>query len=393
MNQATDNRRATPRIRGWASNRQLLYQFLVIAAVTGFAYYLFSNAQANLNRQSIATGFGFLSQEAGFDIGETVVEYSAGDTYRRALIAGACNTLKVSFIGIILSVTIGTLVGMARISGNWLVSTLASAYVESLRNVPLLLQLFFLYALATDVFPHPREALSPITGVFLTNRGLYFGIPAMAPAYKFAGIAFLITLAALMPLRYWARRYRDNTGKILPINAISALLCIGVPLIVWILGGAPREMDVPELRGFNFRGGASISPEFGALLLGLVLYTSAFVAEVVRSGIESVNKGQTEAAVSLGLKRPHVLNLVVLPQAMRVIVPPLTNQMLNLTKNSSLAVGIGYPDFVSTANTTINQTGQAIEGVGLILALYLFFSLVTSFIMNWYNKRIALVER
>jgi general L-amino acid transport system permease protein len=373
--------------------RSLIYQVGVVLMVGLLSYYLISNTLANVERQAIATGFGFLEKEASFEIGESLIVYSAADTYARALWVGVLNTLKVSFIGIVLTVLLGTLVGIARLSRNWLVSRLAGAYIEVLQDIPVLLQLFFWYAFFYEMLPSPRQALHPITGVILSNRGLMMAVPASHPAWGYMGWAFLLACALVWLMRRWARQRQVRTGQGFPVFWTGGGLLLALPLVAWLLGGAPTEMDIPRLAGFNFKGGISISPEFSALLLGLVLYTAAFVAEIVRAGIQSVSKGQTEAAKSLGLRPGLVLNLVVLPQALRVIIPPLTSQMLNLTKNSSLAVAIGYPDFVSVANTTINQTGQAIEGVAMIMIVYLCFSLLTSAFMNWYNKRIALVER
>ncbi len=373
--------------------RAILFQLLTLAVVGAVAYYLISNTMANLARQNIATGFGFLEKESAFEIGESLIPYSASDTYARALWVGVLNTLKVSFIGIVITVMLGTLIGVARLSTNWLVSKLAGAYIEVMQDIPVLLQLFFWYAIFYENLPSPRQALNPVAGVFLSNRGFMFPVPESHPAHRYMLLAFGVACIIVWVLRRWARKRQARTGQIFPIIRVSAIILVGLPLMVWILLGAPTQMDVPALSGFNFNGGISLSPEFGALLLGLVLYTAAFVAEIVRAGIQSVSHGQREAAESLGLKPGMVLNLVILPQALRVIIPPLTSQMLNLTKNSSLAVAIGYPDFVSVANTTINQTGQAIEGVLLIMACYLCFSLLTSLFMNWYNKKMALVER
>jgi len=371
--------------------RSIGFQIFWVLLVVGLIYYLYRNTQANLERQSIATGFEFVSKEAGFGIGESVITYSAADTYFRAFLVGAINTVKVSVIGIVLSLLLGTIVGIARLSSNWLVARLAAIYVEGFRNIPLLLQLFFLYAMFTETLPHPRKALEPVSGVFLCNRGLYFPILEKQPAFLWIGISIIIAFIAAWIIRWRFRRIQNLSGKRLPAIPVSIVICLGIPLVTWLCLGMPWKIDVPHLQGFNFKGGLSVSPEFGALLLGLVLYTGAFIAEVVRSGIQSVSHGQTEAAMALGLKNRLVLNLVILPQALRVIIPPLTNQVLNLIKNSSLAVGIGYPDFVSVANTSINQTGQAIECVTLIMVFYLFFSLITSVLMNWYNKRKALV--
>jgi general L-amino acid transport system permease protein len=375
------------------AKRSLIYQVGVVLLVGLLSYYLISNTLANLDRQSIATGFGFLQKEASFEIGESLIPYSAANSYARALWVGVLNTLKVSFIGIVLTVLLGTVVGIARLSSNWLVSRLAAVYIEVLQDIPVLLQLFFWYAIFYEMLPSPRQALNPVAGVFLSNRGLMLPVPAGHPAWGYMGWVFVLACGLVWIMRRWARQRQASTGKRFPVFWAGLGLILGLPLVTWLVNGAPTAIDVPRLAGFNFKGGIGISPEFAALLLGLVLYTAAFVAEIVRAGIQSVSKGQTEAAESIGLRPGLVLNLVILPQALRVIIPPLTSQMLNLTKNSSLAVAIGYPDFVSVANTTINQTGQAIEGVSMIMIVYLCFSLLTSAFMNWYNQKIALVER
>ncbi len=373
--------------------RSILYQIVVLAMVGLLGYYLVSNTIANLERQAIATGFGFLEKEASFEIGESVIPYSAANKYARALLVGVLNTLLVSFIGVVLTVILGTLIGILRLSTNWLVSRLAAIFIEVFQDIPVLLQLFFWYALFYEVLPSPRQALSPFNGIFMSNRGLVIAIPEYAPAHLYMAMAFLAGCLVVYFLRGWARKRQAKTGEYFPVFSVSIGLLIVLLLLAWLAGGAPTAMSVPQLKGFNFQGGLNISPEFSALLLGLVLYTAAFVAEVVRAGIQSVSKGQREAAMSIGLKPAQVLNLVILPQALRVIIPPLTSQMLNLTKNSSLAVAIGYPDFVSVAGTAINQTGQAIEGVAMIMIVYLCLSLSTSAFMNWYNKKVALVER
>jgi general L-amino acid transport system permease protein len=357
------------------------------------AYYLVSNTLENLEKQAIASGFGFLNKESAFEIGESHIPYSAADSYGRALVVGALNTLRVAFVGIVLTVLLGTIIGIARLSTNWLVSKLAAIYIETMQDIPILLQLFFWYAIFYEGLPSPRQALSPVSGLFLSNRGVAFAIPESHPIHATMALVFLAGCVAVYLIRRWARKRQEQTGQLFPLFRVSMGILIVPPLITWLLAGAPTKMNAPELVGFNFEGGMTVSPEFIALLLGLVIYTAAFVAEVVRAGIQAVSRGQREAAMSLGLRHGQVLNLVILPQALRVIIPPLTSQMLNLTKNSSLAVAIGYPDFVSVTNTTINQTGQAIEGVALIMAVYLFFSLVTSAFMNWYNKKTALVER
>jgi len=373
--------------------RAIIFQFLSIGVVGLIVWYLVSNTVVNLQKQSIATGFGFLKKEAAFEIGESLIPYSAADTYIRALLVGALNTIKVSFVGIVVTILLGTIIGVARLSTNWLVAKLSAIYIEVMQDLPILLQLVFWYAIFYESLPPPSEALCPGAGIYLCKRGVAFTVPEAHPAHIYMLTAFLLGCVAAYFIRRWARKRQERTGRYFPVFRASLVLIIGLPLIVWLAAGSPMKMNAPKLTVFNFEGGLTVSPEFMALLLGLVLYTSAFVAEVVRAGIQSVGKGQREAAMSIGLKPTQVLNLVILPQALRVIVPPLTSQMLNLTKNSSLAVAIGYPDFVSVANTTINQTGQSIEGVALIMAVYLVFSLSTSAFMNWYNRRVALVER
>lgn len=324
------------RIWGSARFRGVLYQVLVIGGVLALGGWLLRNTLANLETRGIATGFGFLGREAGFEISETLIAFSPADTYAHALLVGLLNTLLVSAIGIVLSTILGTMIGVVRLSGNWLMGRLATVYVEAIRNVPLLLQLFVWYGLVTSL-PGARQALNPVPGVFLSNRGL------------------------VIPGLDWSQ---------------------GWPIL-----------DIPHLAGFNFTGGLTLSPEFAALLAGLTIYTAAFIAEIVRAGILSVPKGQVEAALSLGLSRGQILRLVVLPQALRVIVPPMTSQFLNITKNSPLAIAIGYPDLVAVSNTTINQTGQAVEGVALVMGVFLCISLALSALMNWYNKRVALVSK
>ena len=386
---------SVPAVPFWRDpvKRGIVFQVVALLVVGAISYYLFSNTQANLERQNIATGFSFLNKEASFEIGESVIPYSAADTYARALLVGALNTVKVAFIGIILTTILGTFIGIARLSHNWLVAKLAGGFIEVMQNIPVLLQLFFWYAIFYEAFPAPRQALHPFPGVYLCNRGLVFAVPEANPAHTAMFWALVAALVGSWLLGRWAHRRQERTGRMFPVIRVSLLLCLLLPALAWLAYGAPTAMDIPALAGFNFRGGMTVSPEFSALLFGLVLYTSAFVAEIVRAGIQSVGRGQVEAAMAVGLQPGQVLRLVILPQALRVIIPPLTSQMLNLTKNSSLAVAIGFPDFVAVANTTINQTGQAIEGVALIMVVYLFFSLTTSLVMNWYNKKMALVER
>ncbi len=389
MNTTTEN------ISFWydPDKRSIVYQIGAALLFVFVAWYLVSNTMTNLANQNIATGFGFLNKEAAFEIGESLIEYSAADRYLKALSVGFLNTLLVSFIGILLTVVLGTFLGIARLSKNWLINKCAAGYIELFQDIPVLLQLFFWYAFFYEMLPSPKQAVNPFEGLFLCNRGLIFGIPAAHPVYKYMAAAIVLAAIIIFFIKRWAKKRQDATGKIFPIVKVSIFLLIGFPFVCWLIGGSPTQMNLPVLKGFNFKGGLAISPEFAALLLGLVLYTAAFVAEVVRAGIQSVSKGQTEAAMAIGLKPGQLLNLIILPQALRVIIPPLTSQMLNLTKNSSLAVAIGYPDFVSVAGTAINQTGQAIEGVMLIMIVYLFFSLSTSAFMNWYNKKMKLVER
>lgn len=372
--------------------RAVLWQVLTAGLVGLVAWYLVSNTMENLARQSVASGYGFLDRQAGFQIGETLITYGPADTYARAFLVGLLNTLKVAAIGIVLATILGTIVGIARLSTNWLIAKLSAGFVEVIRNTPLLLQLFLWYGLLTEGLPGPRQALEPLPGVFLSNRGLKIPGPAEDPVWFWVLGAFLLGVVATVALSRWNRARQQRTGQVIPMIRIGIALVVGLPLLI-VLASGGAALDMPELRGFNFVGGLTLTPEFAALLFGLVVYTAAFIAEIVRSGILAVSHGQTEAARALGLSEGKVLRLVVLPQALRVIIPPTTSQYLNLTKNSSLAVAIGYPDFVSVANTTINQTGQAIEGVAAIMAVYLTISLGLSFLMNWYNARIALKER
>ena len=373
--------------------RSIIYQILVFGGVFLMGWYLVNNTLTNLEQQNIATGFGFLEREASFGISESLIDYTPESNYGRALVVGILNTIKVSFIGIVLATLLGTLIGIGLVSKNWLLRFLGKTYIETFRNIPLLLQLFFWYAVVTNAFPNPRQALNPAEGVFLSNRGLFLPIPAENPVWTAVLIALFAGIAGFFLLRKWALKRLDATGEVFPYLSVGMGIVVALPVLAWLVGGAPTELNTPSLQGFNFKGGIKMSPEFFTLLLGLTIYTATYIAEIVRSGIQSVAKGQSEAATSLGLKPSWVMRLIILPQALRVIIPPMTNQYLNLTKNSSLAVAIGYPDLVSISNTTMNQTGQAVEAVVIFMSIYLSISLLISLFMNWYNKRMALVER
>ncbi|MEZ5840606.1 MAG: amino acid ABC transporter permease [Hyphomicrobiales bacterium] len=377
-----------PRIRG------LVYQVLLIAAIVWLGYEVVTNAATNLARQNIASGFGFLSNTAGFSITQTLIDYSEQSSYGRVFWVGFINTILVAVIGIIFATVVGFVVGIARLSKNWVISRLATAYVEVLRNIPLLLQLFFWYFAVLRTVPNPRQSIDIGGLLFLNNRGLFSPRPLFEDGAGIIGIIFLLALAASLILRRIARQRQEATGKRLPVLWISLGLMVGLPLIAFFALGMPIGVEMPELKGFNFVGGMRIIPELVGLVLALSIYTAAFIAEIVRAGILAVSHGQTEAAYSLGLKPSPTLRLVIIPQAMRVIIPPLTSQYLNLTKNSSLAVAIAYPDLVSVfAGTVLNQTGQAVEVLLITMLVYLGLSLVTSLFMNWYNARMALVER
>ena len=385
--------RARPALWRDAKIRGIAYQVVFVAAVAGFIALIVHNAIANIGRQNIATGFGFLHREAAFGIGESLIEYSPADTYARALLVGLTNTLHVAALGIVLATILGTLMGLARLSSNWLVAKLARVYVEIFRNIPLALQLFFWWGLLDKMAPGPRQAWQILPDVFVSNRGIIYPVPLSNPAYKWVVAALGIGVVAAIGLHRWAKRCQAATGRQFPTGWVALALIIGLPAAVFLGFGAPARLDVPVLKGFNFSGGDAVSPEFAALLIGLVVYTGTFICEIVRAGILAVNWGQSEAAMALGLRSSQRMRLVVLPQALRVIVPPLTSQYLGLTKASSLAVIIGFPDLVSVANTTMNQTGQAIEGITIIMAVYLSLSLAISLAMNVYNRAVALVER
>ena len=373
--------------------RAIAVQVLFVAAVAAVGWFLVHNTLVNLRRQNIATGFGFLDREAAFGIGESLIDYSPADTYFRAFLVGLTNTLYVSALGIVLATILGTVMGLARLSGNWLVAKLAQIYVETFRNIPLALQLLFWRGLLREAAPAPRQAWQILPDVFVSNRGIVFPVPVADPVFSWMALAGVAGIAATWAVIRWAAARQARTGEPFPTGWAGLALILGLPAAVFFAAGAPLRLDVPALRGFNFTGGSGVSPEFAALLLGLVIYTASFIAEIVRAGILAVSWGQSEAAMALGLKPGQRMRLVVLPQALRVIVPPMTSEYLSLTKNSSLAVIIGFPDLVNIANTTMNQTGQAVEGIALIMAVYLAISLLISLVMNFYNRAVALVER
>ena len=384
-------------LRLWrdATLRPLLMQALVVIAVIMLGGWIINNTITNLGSRGITTGFDFLSQEAGFGILQSLVEYDESHSYGRTFLVGVLNTLLVSGLGILLATVLGFVIGVARLSPNWLLSKLATTYIEIFRNIPLLLQILFWYFAVLAALPHPRQSLVIGDAFFLNLRGAYLPKLIFTPELMKVGIAILISVAIAFAFRSYNRLKRMETGRDIPdAGWITAGILLVVPAITWWVTGASLTLELPALKGFNFRGGISIIPELGALLLALTIYTAAFIAEVVRSGIEAVSKGQKEAAAALGLQPQKVLSLVVIPQAMRVIIPPLTNQYLNLAKNSSLATAIGYPDLVGVfAGTTLNQTGQAVEVIAMTMAVYLTISLSVSVFMNAYNRRMALVER
>ncbi|MFQ5757338.1 MAG: amino acid ABC transporter permease [Acidiferrobacterales bacterium] len=374
--------------------RALFFQVLVLATVIGGGVFLVNNTLENLARQGIASGFDFLGRTAGFSISMHLIEYAEEHTYFRAFLVGLLNTLLVAGIGVVLATIIGFIVGIARLSKNWLIAQLAAVYIETLRNIPLLLQLFFWYFGVLRNLPGPRNSVALFDSFFLNNRGLSSPSPIFEPGFMAIVIAVAIAIIAIIFLARWARKRQEETGKQFHTFYVSVAILIGLPFIAAVVTGFPLSWDYPVLKGFNFQGGMVLIPEFVSLLLALSIYTAAFIAEIVRAGILAVSHGQTEAAYALGLKPGLTLRLVVVPQALRVIIPPLTSQYLNLTKNSSLAAAIAYPDLVLVfAGTVLMQTGQAVEIIGITMAVYLTISLLISAFMNWYNKKMALVER
>jgi general L-amino acid transport system permease protein len=378
----------------WASERfrNVVYQLALVTLVVAATAYAVHNLIHNLESRSITIGFSYLSQEAGFDISEKLLDYDPTNSYGRAFVVGLLNTLFVSAVAIVAASILGLAIGIARLSPNWLLARLAGGYVESVRNVPLILQLLVWYGIITDILPPAADALR-FGSAYLSQRGLALPWPEAHSGWYAALLGLIVALIASILWMRRARRIQQQKGRAPAVLWPCVLLFVGLPAAGWALFGAPTGFSTPVLGGFDFEGGKNVSPEFMALFLGLSIYTAAFIAEIVRGGILAVPKGQTEASEALGLNRAQRLRLVILPQALRVMIPPLTSQYLNLTKNSSLAVAIGYPDLVSVSNTTLNQTGQAIEAIGLMMAVYLALSLAISGLMNWYNHRVKLVER
>jgi general L-amino acid transport system permease protein len=380
-------RRALGGRAGWGG---FALQILFVAALVWIGYEIVANARANLQAQRITSGFGFLANTAGFDVSQSLIPYSGSDTYTRVFVVGLLNTLLVSVIGIFFATVIGFLIGLGRLSPNWLLSRISGGYVELVRNLPLLFQILFWYLAVLSALPNPRQSISLFGSFFLSNRGFVIPKPIASAGLEPFAVAVLIAIVASLLLRHYARRQLFEFGRLITTWPYVVGLLIGLPLLTSLVSGAPVTFEWPELKGFNFSGGSRIIPEFVALTLALSIYTAAFIAEIVRAGIQSVHKGQMEAGASLGLARGSTLRLIVVPQALRVILPPLTNQYLNLTKNSSLAVAIGYPDLFSVfAGTTLSQTGQAIEIIAITMGVYLLISLVTSALMSFYGWRLS----
>ena len=379
----------------WRSKqaRGVIYQLLVLSVVAFLVWLLVSNTLANMKARGIQSGFDFLLQTAGFDIGEEITGYDSDQPYWRAFLAGVGNTLRVAIIGVVLTTILGALLGIGRFSRNALVRGICYGYVECFRNIPVLLQLLMWYLIFTEYLPSIDEALNVGAWLFLSKNGVSFPFPVWSLGYTLALAGLVAGAIAAFAYGRMARKAFDLTGRARPVLWVALVLLIGGALIGWLAGGAPWQWNIPVKTEVQVEGGGALSPEYMALLLGLVLYTSAFVAEVVRGGIASVAAGQHEASASLGLSQRLSMRLVILPQALRVIIPPMTNQFLNLTKNSSLAVAIGYPDVVSIANTSLNQTGRAVECIAIIMLVYLTLSLITSAFMNWFNARAAIKER
>lgn len=372
---------------GWGG---FALQLLFVAALLWIGYEIFANARANLAAQRVASGFGFMNNTAGFGVSQALIPYSESDSYTRVFLVGLANTLLVAIVGIFFATILGFIIGLARLSPNWLLSRIAGGYVELVRNLPLLFQILFWYLAVLGTLPNPRQSVSIFGSAFLSNRGLVIPRPIAHAGVEAFLIAVAVAIIGALLLRRMARRALFEKGRAIKIWPYVLAMFVGLPLLAALIFGKPVTFEFPELKGFNFAGGSRVVPEFVALTLALATYTAAFIAEIVRAGIQSVHTGQMEAGSSLGLQRGKTLRLIVVPQALRVILPPLTNQYLNLTKNSSLAVAIGYPDLFSVfAGTTLSQTGQAIEIIAITMGVYLLISLVTSAAMSFYGWRIG----
>ncbi|MDA8512933.1 amino acid ABC transporter permease [Citrobacter sp. Igbk 14] len=379
---------SNPAVRAW------LFQILAVIAVVSIVVYLIHNTINNLSSRGITSGFSFLERSAGFGIVQHLIDYEQGDTYGRVFIVGLLNTLLVSALCIVFASFLGFFLGLARLSDNWLLRKLSTIYIETFRNIPPLLQIFFWYFAVLRNLPGPRQAVSALDLVFLSNRGLYIPAPQMGEGLITFSAAIVIAVIITIGLFRFNKMHQIKTGQLRRTWSIALALIAFLPMISHWIFGAALHWDIPELRGFNFRGGMVLIPELAALTLALSVYTSAFIAEIIRAGIQAVPYGQHEAARSLGLPNRVTLRQVIIPQALRVIIPPLTSQYLNIVKNSSLAAAIGYPDMVSLfAGTVLNQTGQAIETIAITMSVYLIISLSISLLMNIYNRRIALIER
>jgi len=377
-----------PRVRAW------VFQIVTVVAVIALGWFLFDNTQTNLAHRGITSGFGFLERSAGFGIAQHLIDYTEADSYARVFVIGLLNTLLVTFIGVILATILGFIIGVARLSQNWIISKLATVYVEVFRNIPPLLQILFWYFAVFLSMPGPRAAHNIGDTFFVSSRGLNMPAALVTDAFWPFVISIVLAIAAIVLMSRWATKRFEETGEPFHKFWVGLALFLAIPALCVLLFGAPVHWEMPQLKGFNFVGGWVLIPELLALTLALTVYTAAFIAEIVRSGIKSVSHGQTEAARSLGLRNGPTLRKVIIPQALRVIIPPLTSQYLNLAKNSSLAAGIGYPEMVSLfAGTVLNQTGQAIEVIAITMSVYLAISISISLLMNWYNKRIALIER
>jgi general L-amino acid transport system permease protein len=376
-----------PKVRGMVS--QAVLAVLLVALV----WWIIGNTAENLKRSSIASGFGFLNGRAGFDIAQVPIAYDSDSTYLRALYVGILNTIIISAVGIVTALALGFVVGIGRLSGNWLVRSLATVYVETFRNIPPLLQIFFWYFGVLSVLPQPKESIALPLASFLNSRGLFMPRLIWGDGSGLMLIGLLTAIVIAFFVARWSRKRQQETGQQFPVFLTSLGLIIGFPLLAFLLAGMPVAIEAPKLSTFNLSGGMQVKPEFLSLYLALSVYTASFIAEIVRSGILGVAKGQTEASQAVGLSRTQLLRLVVIPQAMRIIIPPLTSQFLNLTKNSSLAIAIGYPDLVAVGGTILNQTGQAVEIVAIWMIVYLGISVLTSAFMNWFNAKMALVER